>query len=143
MLSRFQYVKIWDPSPKMPYSIESVFLPGLGIYIILLLHAYNHKKTSIKQMSAQTKLFQALCLPISVSELLQKTTEQSVSYLVVDCRPRDQFDSGHLPGAVHLDPDTMLSGNSSFLFLYFFARAYCSVRVYSLREIFRSTSRCY
>ena len=28
---------------------------------------------------------------------------------IVDCRPRAVFDAGHLPGAVHLDPETTLS----------------------------------
>ena len=28
---------------------------------------------------------------------------------LVDCRPRDAYDAGHLPGAVHLDPETELS----------------------------------
>jgi thiosulfate/3-mercaptopyruvate sulfurtransferase len=32
-----------------------------------------------------------------------------VSVRVVDCRPRAAYEGGHLPGAVHLDPETTLS----------------------------------
>jgi thiosulfate/3-mercaptopyruvate sulfurtransferase len=32
-----------------------------------------------------------------------------VSLRLVDCRPRAAYESGHLPGAVHLDPETVLS----------------------------------
>ena len=28
---------------------------------------------------------------------------------LVDCRPRDAYEAGHVPGAVHLDPETVLS----------------------------------
>jgi thiosulfate/3-mercaptopyruvate sulfurtransferase len=32
-----------------------------------------------------------------------------VSVRLVDCRPREAYEAGHLPGAVHLDPETQLS----------------------------------
>ena len=32
-----------------------------------------------------------------------------MSVRLVDCRPRDAYDAGHLPTAVHLDPETALS----------------------------------
>jgi thiosulfate/3-mercaptopyruvate sulfurtransferase len=32
-----------------------------------------------------------------------------VSVRLVDCRPREAYEEGHLPGAVHLDPETELS----------------------------------
>jgi len=32
-----------------------------------------------------------------------------VSVRLVDCRPRTAYEAGHLPGAVHLDPETQLS----------------------------------
>jgi thiosulfate/3-mercaptopyruvate sulfurtransferase len=32
-----------------------------------------------------------------------------VNVRIVDCRPHDAYAAGHLPGAVHLDPDTVLS----------------------------------
>jgi thiosulfate/3-mercaptopyruvate sulfurtransferase len=32
-----------------------------------------------------------------------------VSVRIVDCRPRGAYEAGHLPDAVHLDPDTVLS----------------------------------
>jgi thiosulfate/3-mercaptopyruvate sulfurtransferase len=32
-----------------------------------------------------------------------------VSVRLVDCRPREAYDAGHLPGAVHLDPEMTLS----------------------------------
>ena len=32
-----------------------------------------------------------------------------MSVRLVDCRPREAYDAGHLPAAVHLDPETVLS----------------------------------
>ena len=32
-----------------------------------------------------------------------------MSVRLVDCRPRDDYEAGHVPGAVHLDPETALS----------------------------------
>jgi thiosulfate/3-mercaptopyruvate sulfurtransferase len=32
-----------------------------------------------------------------------------VSVRLVDCRPRQAYEAGHVPGAVHLDPETQLS----------------------------------
>jgi thiosulfate/3-mercaptopyruvate sulfurtransferase len=32
-----------------------------------------------------------------------------VTIRLVDCRPRETYEAGHLPGAVHLDPETELS----------------------------------
>jgi thiosulfate/3-mercaptopyruvate sulfurtransferase len=36
-----------------------------------------------------------------------------VTVRVVDCRPRPAYEAGHLPGAVHLDPETALSSPTS------------------------------
>lgn len=33
-----------------------------------------------------------------------------MSSRLVDCRPREAYEAGHLPGAVHLDPESALSG---------------------------------
>ena len=32
-----------------------------------------------------------------------------MSVRLLDCRPRDAYEAGHVPGAVHLDPETVLS----------------------------------
>jgi thiosulfate/3-mercaptopyruvate sulfurtransferase len=32
-----------------------------------------------------------------------------VTTRIVDCRPREAYETGHVPGAVHLDPETQLS----------------------------------
>lgn len=76
-------------------------------------------------------LSQALCLPVSVPEILQANQLQQVShahtniyhfaqcwrdsnrcssqdgvrFFVVDCRPAEQYNSGHLSTAFHLDSD--------------------------------------
>ncbi|KAI0228184.1 TBC1 domain family member 23 [Lamellibrachia satsuma] len=60
---------------------------------------------------------QALCLPVSVSELLQANTLSSgegVRYFVVDCRPAEQYNAGHLPIAFHLDANLMLQNPTEF-----------------------------
>ncbi|XP_050035102.2 TBC1 domain family member 23 [Dermacentor andersoni] len=60
---------------------------------------------------------QALCLPVCVSELV--TTNKLdrhtlVRYFVVDCRPADQYNSGHLKTAFHLDASLMLQEPRAF-----------------------------
>ncbi|XP_064651134.1 TBC1 domain family member 23-like [Lineus longissimus] len=67
-----------------------------------------------KEDSAQVS--QALCLPVSVSELLQanQPSNSGVHYFVVDCRPAEQYNSGHLPTAFHLDANLMLQNHTEF-----------------------------
>ena len=57
---------------------------------------------------------QALCLPVSVYELIESVPGGSVRFFLVDCRPVDQFNNGHLPTAFHLDYNLMLTEPTSF-----------------------------
>ncbi|CAN8013957.1 unnamed protein product [Ixodes persulcatus] len=60
---------------------------------------------------------QALCLPVSVSELVTSNgldRNSLVRYFVVDCRPADQYNSGHLKTAFHLDASLMLQEPRAF-----------------------------
>uniref|UniRef100_A0A2R5LAK4 TBC1 domain family member 23 n=2 Tax=Ornithodoros turicata TaxID=34597 RepID=A0A2R5LAK4_9ACAR len=62
---------------------------------------------------------QALCLPVSVSELvissrIELDKHSVVRYFVVDCRPADQYNSGHLKTAFHLDASLMLQEPQAF-----------------------------
>lgn len=64
----------------------------------------------------------ALCLPVSAQELVENSIEnpstpntsvESVRFFLVDCRPAEQYNAGHLPTAFHLDCNLVC------LFLYF------------------------
>lgn len=61
---------------------------------------------------------QALCLPVSARELVEnastETTADSVRFFLVDCRPAEQYNAGHLPTAFHLDCNLMLQEPSAF-----------------------------
>lgn len=61
---------------------------------------------------------QALCLPVSVYELIENSSEGkpdgAVRFFLVDCRPVDQYNNGHLPTAFHLDYNLMLTEPTSF-----------------------------
>lgn len=62
---------------------------------------------------------QALCLPVSVYELIENvssstTNMDSVRFFLVDCRPADQYNYGHLPTAFHLDSNLMLQEPVAF-----------------------------
>jgi hypothetical protein len=60
---------------------------------------------------------QALCLPVSVYELIENSAESkegAVRFFLVDCRPVDQYNAGHLATAFHLDANLMLTEPSSF-----------------------------
>nr|XP_023018235.1 TBC1 domain family member 23 isoform X2 [Leptinotarsa decemlineata] len=62
---------------------------------------------------------QALCLPVSVHELVENTAHETtnidaVRFFLVDCRPIEHYNAGHLPTAFHLDCNLMLQEPSAF-----------------------------
>lgn len=65
-----------------------------------------------------TLVSQALCLPVSARELVEnasmEATADSVRFFLVDCRPAEQYNAGHLPTAFHLDCNLMLQEPSAF-----------------------------
>uniref|UniRef100_A0A8D0ZZ55 TBC1 domain family member 23 n=1 Tax=Sus scrofa TaxID=9823 RepID=A0A8D0ZZ55_PIG len=77
-------------------------------------HLFGSTLLGIKDDDAD--LSQALCLAISVSEILQANQLQGegVRFFVVDCRPAEQYNAGHLSTAFHLDSDLMLQNPSEF-----------------------------
>ncbi|XP_055382729.1 TBC1 domain family member 23 isoform X2 [Condylostylus longicornis] len=69
--------------------------------------------------SDREAISQALCLPVSVFELVENssvelTTPDSVRFFLVDCRPADQYNAGHLSTAFHLDCNLMLQEPTAF-----------------------------
>nr|XP_018917468.1 PREDICTED: TBC1 domain family member 23 [Bemisia tabaci] len=64
---------------------------------------------------------QALCLPVSPMELITKSalpnvpaSTQQVRFFLIDCRPVQQYNAGHLPTAFHLDSNLMLQEPITF-----------------------------
>uniref|UniRef100_A0A1L8DAR7 TBC1 domain family member 23 n=2 Tax=Nyssomyia neivai TaxID=330878 RepID=A0A1L8DAR7_9DIPT len=62
---------------------------------------------------------QALCLPVSVYELVDNASmetphPEAVRFFLVDCRPADQYNVGHLSTAFHLDSNLMLQEPVAF-----------------------------
>lgn len=71
--------------------------------------------SSLIALKDDSDLSQALCLAIAVSEILQANQqEDGVRFFVVDCRPAEQYNSGHLSTAFHLDSDLMLQNPGEF-----------------------------
>lgn len=63
-------------------------------------------------LDKDSKLSQALCLPVSVMELISNSEErnnisdsgeENVRFFLIDCRPAEQYNAGHPPTAFHLD----------------------------------------
>ncbi|KAE8750647.1 hypothetical protein FOCC_FOCC002627 [Frankliniella occidentalis] len=75
-------------------------------------------------------LSQALCLPVCAAELVDSVSSsasgapmtdqadglivETVRFFLVDCRPAEQYNSGHLPTAFHLDSTLMLQEPAAF-----------------------------
>ncbi|CAM4866542.1 unnamed protein product [Rotaria socialis] len=62
-------------------------------------------------------IYQALCLPVSVQELLQANQlggTAGVRYFIIDCRPAEQYNSKHLYTAFHLDANLLLEDPKEF-----------------------------
>ncbi|XP_065342943.1 TBC1 domain family member 23 isoform X2 [Cloeon dipterum] len=60
---------------------------------------------------------QALCLPVSAHDLVfnpELPEGDAVKFFLVDCRPAEQYNAGHLPTAFHLDCNLMLQEPANF-----------------------------
>lgn len=80
----------------------------------------------------------ALCLPVSAQELVENSIEspsvpntsvESVRFFLVDCRPAEQYNAGHLPTAFHLDCNLVC-----FLFILF-TRSHSECQYSCLRSL--------
>uniref|UniRef100_A0A1A7YVE5 TBC1 domain family member 23 n=3 Tax=Iconisemion striatum TaxID=60296 RepID=A0A1A7YVE5_9TELE len=121
--SKENIIKMLEASPSL--------LEAEDIEDLLSLAQYYQSKTplSLRKMNQNlfgsslvalkeedTDLSQALCLPVSVPEILQanQLQQDGVRFFVVDCRPAEQYNAGHLSTAFHLDSDLMLQNPSEF-----------------------------
>lgn len=121
---------IIDTLSNMPCALEADDVPdfcSLAKYYALktpssfrrdleeLLFGTGHSLDGIEYIS------QALCLPVNVQELvdniktsLEEELAESVRFFLIDCRPAEQYNAGHLPTAFHLDSNLMLQEPSAF-----------------------------
>jgi len=78
----------------------------------------GYKKPLFEGISLEKKackIYQALCLPVSVDELLQANQLGSgVRYFIIDCRPAEQYNASHYATAFHLDANLMLDDPTEF-----------------------------
>ncbi|XP_018329978.1 TBC1 domain family member 23 isoform X2 [Agrilus planipennis] len=112
---------------QMPCALE----PGDVTDFCSLAHYYTMKTPSSFRTDLMQELYssrgeestlvsQALCLPVSVNELIRNTdtirsnSTDNVRFFLIDCRPVDQFNAGHLPTAFHLDCNLMLQEPQAF-----------------------------
>uniref|UniRef100_A0A8B9K7U5 TBC1 domain family member 23 n=1 Tax=Astyanax mexicanus TaxID=7994 RepID=A0A8B9K7U5_ASTMX len=117
------YVEMLEQSPSL--------LEAEDIEDLFSLAQYYQSKTPLSLRKENQNLFgsslvalkeedmdlsQALCLPVSVPEILQANQLQpeGVRFFVVDCRPAEQYNAGHLSTAFHLDSDLMLHNPAEF-----------------------------
>ncbi|CAL8255407.1 unnamed protein product [Merluccius merluccius] len=121
--SRDEMIKMLEESPAL--------LETEDVEDLMSLAQYYYSKTPLSLRKENQNLFgsslvalkeedldlsQALCLPVSVPEILQANQHQQdgVRFFVVDCRPAEQYNAGHLSTAFHLDSDLMLQNPSEF-----------------------------
>ncbi|OQV21932.1 TBC1 domain family member 23 [Hypsibius exemplaris] len=58
---------------------------------------------------------QALCLPVTTDEIVTAATRHSgCRFFVIDCRPPEQYNSGHLVTAFHLDAQLLIQDAPAF-----------------------------
>ncbi|KAH8412104.1 hypothetical protein KR222_010869, partial [Zaprionus bogoriensis] len=94
---------------KTPTSFKTDYLKAL----------YGKQNDSPRSQEESNKVSQALCLPVSVYELVENSAtefpvQDAVRFFLVDCRPAEQYNAGHLSTAFHLDCNLMLQEPVAF-----------------------------
>ncbi|XP_050297938.1 TBC1 domain family member 23 [Anthonomus grandis grandis] len=116
--------KIISCLSNMPCGLETddvVDFSSLAQYYALKTPVSFRNDFLLSRSDSGISMAQALCLPVSVHELVENIAKEStnkvdtVRFFLVDCRPVEHYNAGHLPTAFHLDCNLMLQEPSSFL----------------------------
>jgi len=106
---------------RLPGLIEADDIPDL----VTLSQVYSTRTPASFRASYQTTLFSnpdpvldselksLLCLPVNADEILASELV-NFQFFVVDCRPAEQYNAGHLARAFHLDCSLMLQDPTQF-----------------------------
>jgi len=106
---------------RLPSQIEAEDIPDL----VTLAQVYSTRTPSSFKNSYENTVFtqadqtlddeikSLLCLPVSADEILASELV-NFQFFVVDCRPAEQYNSGHLSRAFHLDCGLMLQDPAQF-----------------------------
>lgn len=108
-----QYYSMKTPSSFKTDFLKSLYGNSSGM---------DTESLSISTTSSTTSdciVSQALCLPVSVYELVENASMElvhpdAVRFFLVDCRPAEQYNVGHLSTAFHLDTNLMLQEPAAF-----------------------------
>ena len=96
-----------DDIADMFYVVEQLYI-SLTPSSIKEYHSLIFTPSVTEPSLLKKNLAQSLCLPVPVWDILPDAKNR-VQYFVVDCRPPDQYNNGHLSTAFHLDCGLMLS----------------------------------
>jgi len=106
---------------RLPGQIEGEDIPDL----VTLAQVYSTRTPSSFRATYQASFFtlpepaleeevrSLLCLPVSADEILASELV-NFQFFVVDCRPAEQYNAGHLSRAFHLDCSLMLQDPGQF-----------------------------
>jgi len=106
---------------RLPAQIEADDIPDL----VTLAQVYSSRTPSSFKTSYHDTIFSSpsqdvnnkikslLCLPVSADEILASELV-NFQFFVVDCRPAEQYNAGHLSRAFHLDCSLMLQDPAAF-----------------------------
>ncbi|XP_015791431.1 TBC1 domain family member 23 [Tetranychus urticae] len=103
-----------DDIPDLFYLVETHYVSQTPRCISELHKLIFNYDSGIEFSMELTDIAQALCLPIPVSHLLPSSNNSGVRFFIVDCRPAEQYNNGHLSTAFHLDCSLMLQEPSAF-----------------------------
>ena len=75
--------------------------------------SYHHTIFTAPEEEANLEIKSLLCLPVSSDEVMASELV-NCQFFVVDCRPAEQYNAGHLSRAFHLDCHLMLQDPAAF-----------------------------
>lgn len=93
------------------------------------------------ECSEEKLISHALCLPVLAQELVENSIEipsipnntvETVKFFLVDCRPAEQYNAGHLPTAFHLDCNLV----NVLLKLYIQRKLFLSILFYVYENLY-------
>jgi rhodanese-related sulfurtransferase len=120
--------------------IDKIFLNNIDISVNIIKKSIvfeNYTPNSFKKycsfiLNQETiednykQLIKNVCLPISFTDVLNKLNidnnlqikiDNTISFLVIDVRNKEQYQNGTLPNSFHLDPEILEHPNSFILFI--------------------------